>query len=143
MPLVPSNPNVKEFTVPEANPVQVSFTWTDPNGDPVTKGFSIPAPFVRILNQYCVDNGMVTPDDQPDTLRLFMEHNLARFNSEGEIVGMGLIFSALERYKNYKGALDPTLELKKAAIDQAVADYQATQSALLANALQPLETPAQ
>lgn len=137
-PIPRSNPITKEFTVPEANPVTVSFTWIGPDAEPVTKGFTIPPAFVRVLNQYCIDMDLVTEEGEPDTLRLFMEHNLAKLSPTGEVVAPGLIYSLMSRYKDYAGAMDPVLQLKKAALDQAVADFNSTQSALLANALQPI-----
>lgn len=138
----------KQFTVPEAGSIDVTFAWTDrtdpDNPQRIVKGFSIPLMWTRMLNQFCVDQKRVDEQGRPDSLPLFQEENFGkiRINADGEpeIERAGLLLRIYEYMKNeYDGIATPEFEAVAAKAKAAATEAKAAELAVLATALVPTE----
>ncbi len=137
----------KQFTVPEAGSVDVTFAWTDRTNpekpERVVKGFSIPPAWVRILNQFCVDVGRVDAEGRPDILPMFIEENwgIIRMGETGPVIQHeGLLLRVYNRMKSeYEGIVPPELEAVKQQAQNAVKAASAAEFQVLATALVPAE----
>lgn len=137
----------KQFTVPEAGSVDVTFAWTDrtdpDNPQRIVKGFSIPPAWVRILNQFCVDVGRLDSEGKPDILPMFIEENwgIIRMTEDGPVIEReGLLLRVYNRMKNeYEGIVPPELAVVKQQAQNAVKAASAAEIQVLASALVPAE----
>ncbi len=136
----------KQFTVPEAGSVDVTFEWTDrtdpDNPQRIVKGFSIPPTWVRILNQFCVDVGRLDAEGKPDILPMFIEENwgVVTINEAGEAIikHEGLLLRIYNRMKNeYEKIVPPELDLMKKQAVSAAKAASAAEIQVLASALVP------
>ncbi len=137
----------KQFTVPEAGSVDVTFAWTD-RTDPekpqrIVKGFSIPPAWVRILNQFCMDVGRLDADGKPDILPMFIEENwgIISMSETGPVIQHeGLLLRVYNRMKDeYEGIVPPELQTVKQQAQEAAIAAGAAEIQLLASALVPAE----
>ena len=136
----------KQFTVPDAGSIDVTFAWTD-RTDPenpvrIVNGFSIPPLWTRMLNQFCIDNNRVDEQGKPDSLPMFVEENFGkiRINADGEpeIERAGLLLRIYEYMKDkYEGVATPEFETVKQKAEVAAKEAKAAELDVLATALVP------